>query len=121
MRKVLISAHKNGLVLRVADFLLEPGADFIDVDGVVPQKHALLLVNADYKALFRDLFHGTRFGHAHLNTGLQHRRSDHEDDQQHQHDVNQRRDIDIGEGSLSSSVRSRKGHYRGTPGASAIR
>ena len=66
-------------------------------------------------------FTGARLGNIHFDAGLQHRGCDHEDDQQHQDNVHQGRDVDIGERSLSSSVRSRKGHYRGTPGASAVR
>ncbi len=89
--------------------------------GVVAQKNPLLLVDADHQALFGDLFHRPRLGHIDLDAGLQHRGGDHEDDQQHQDNVHQRRDVDVGEGSLSSSVGSRKGHYRGTPGASAVR
>src|ERR1700724_3061475 len=41
---IFVGANEDGLVLRVADFLLQAGADFIDVDGLVAQKDALLLV-----------------------------------------------------------------------------
>src|ERR1700730_19041065 len=43
---IFVGANEDGLVLRVADFLLEPGTDFIDVDGIVAQKDAFLLVVA---------------------------------------------------------------------------
>ena len=35
---IFISADKDGLMLRVADFLFNPGGNFVDVDGVVAQK-----------------------------------------------------------------------------------
>ena len=108
-------------MLRVANFLLKPGADFIDIDGVVAQKDPLLLVDADHQPLFGDLFYRPRFGHTYFDAGLQHRRGDHKDDQQDQYHVHQRGNVDVGEGCLGSSVRSRKGHYRCTPGASAVR
>src|SRR6266481_8598043 len=118
---IFVGTDEDGLVLRIADFLFEPGSDLVDVDRVVAQKNALLLVNADHQAFFGNLFHGARFGYVYLNAGLQHRGGDHEDDQQHQNNIHQGRNVDIGERGLSSSVGSRKGHYRGTPGASAVR
>ena len=118
---IFIGADEDGLALRVADFLSDPGGDFVDVDRVIAEKHPLLFVDADHQAFFGDLFDGPGLGDIELYAGLQHRGSDHKDDQQHQYNVHQRRDVDVGEGSLSSSVRSRKGHYRCTPGASAVR
>ena len=107
---VFIRAHEDELVLRIANLLLQLGADLVDVDGVVAQKHPLLLVNADHHALFGDLFHGARLGDIHFNPGLQHRRRHHKDDEQHQHHVDQRRDVDIGERSLSSPIGCGKRH-----------
>src|ERR1700674_2579802 len=114
---VLVRTDEDGLVFRIADFLPQLGGNLVDVDGVVPQEHALLLVDADDQAFFGDLLHGARLGNADLNPRLQHRRGHHEDDQKHQNDVDQRRDVDVGERSLGASVRSREGHYRRTSGA----
>ena len=61
----------------------------------VPQKHALLLVHADDQSLLRDLFDRTRPGHRDFNARLQHRRGDHENDEQHQHHVDVRNDVDL--------------------------
>src|ERR1039458_5711194 len=55
---VFVGADENGLVLRIADLLPQPGGNLIDVDGIVPQKYALLLVHADHQPLFSDFFEG---------------------------------------------------------------
>src|SRR2546422_2379435 len=120
-RHVFIGADEDGLVLRVTDFLTQPGSDFIDVDSIVAQKDALLLVDADYQALLGDLFYGARFWDIDFNARLQHWRRDHEDDQEHEDDVHQGRDVDIGERGLSAPVDSRESHYRRTSPASAVR
>src|SRR5882724_5752704 len=57
---ILIGADEDGLVLRVADFLFKLGPDLIDVDRVVAQKHALLLVDADHQTFFSDLLYRPR-------------------------------------------------------------
>ena len=36
--------------------------------------------------------------------GLQHRRGEHEDEQQHQHHVDQRRDVDVGQRGLGADL-----------------
>ena len=45
-RNILVGAHENGLVLRVAHFLPQLGTDLVDVDGIVAQKNALLFIDA---------------------------------------------------------------------------
>jgi len=61
----------------------------MNVDGLIAEKDLLLVIDGDDHALFGDLFHGAGFGDVDFNTRLQHRRRDHEDDEQHQHHVNQ--------------------------------
>ena len=36
-----------------------------------------------------------RLGQLHVHAAMEHRRDDHEDDEQHEHDVDQRRDVDL--------------------------
>src|SRR5713101_6639896 len=49
-RHVLVGANEDGLMLRVADLLTQLGSDLINIDGIVAQKDALLLINADNQA-----------------------------------------------------------------------
>src|SRR5215470_10755472 len=117
---ILIGADEYRLVLRIADFLAKLRLDLVDVDRVVAQKHALLLVDADHHALFGDLFNGARPGNVNLNARLQYRRGDHKDDQQHQHHVDQRSDVDVGDGGLRPAVGSGESHQRLAPAVSAM-
>ena len=48
-------------------------------------------------ALFGDLVDGAGLRNGDFDAGLQHGRGDHEDEQKHEHDVDQRRDVDVGE------------------------
>src|SRR5579863_2092220 len=98
-------------MLRVAHLLPQLGSNFVDVDGIVPQEHALLFIDADHHPLFGDLFHSTSLGNADLDSRLQHRGRDHEDDQQHQHHIHQRRNVDVRKRKLGASVGSRESHY----------
>src|SRR5438093_5955992 len=115
---IFVCTNEYGLALRITHFLPQLGANLIDVDGIVAQKYALLLIDADHHPLFRDLLDSPRLGHTDFNAGLQHRRRDHKDDEQHENNVHEWRDVDIGEGSLRASVGSRKGHYRRTSAGS---
>src|SRR5215468_9642127 len=54
---ILVGADKYRLILRVADLLAQLRLDLVDIDWIVAQKYALLLVDADHHALFGDLFH----------------------------------------------------------------
>src|SRR6266849_9824852 len=51
-RHVFVGAEKDRLMLRIANLLAELGSDLIDIDGIVAQKDALLLINADHQAFF---------------------------------------------------------------------
>src|SRR5208337_632124 len=78
----------------------------------VVQKHALLAVNGDDQALLGDFLHrfGVRDGD--FDARLQDRRSHHEDDQQHQHYIHQRGDVDVGQRRLRASRCVGVRHYR---------
>src|SRR6516164_6358114 len=86
-RHVLIGAHINRLVLGVADFLVKFGLDLVDVDGIVAEKYALLLVDADHQSFLGDFLHGAGFRNVDFDARLQHGSRDHEDDQKHKHHV----------------------------------
>ena len=86
-RNVLIGADENRLMLRIANPAPQLRGNLINVDRIIAQEDALLLVNIDDQALFRDLLDGAGTGNIDFDTLLQNRRSDHEDDQQHQHHV----------------------------------
>src|SRR5216684_6092608 len=111
---IFIRPQENRLMLWIAHLLPQFTSNFVDVDRIVSQKHSLLFVNADHQPLFGDLFHGSCFGNADFDSGLQHRRGDHENDQQHQHHIYQRSDVDVGKRELRASVGSRESHYRRT-------
>src|SRR5215475_720339 len=114
---VFVGAEINRLMQRVANFLLQHRSNGIDVDGVVAQEDPLLLVDADDDALFGDLLDGSRLRHVDFNARLQHRRSDHENDQQNQDDVDERGYVDVGESDLRPAIRCGEGHYRRTSSA----
>src|SRR6266704_5227235 len=101
-------------MLRIADFLLQLIRNLIDVDGIVPEKYPLLLVNTDHQALFGDFLHRAGFGNSNLDPRLQHRRRDHEDNQQYKDNVHQRSDVDVGESNLRAPIGSGESHYRRT-------
>jgi hypothetical protein len=111
-RDIFVGAQKNRLVLRVANLLLQARSDLVDVDGIVAEKNSLRFVDADHEALFGDFFHCAGVGHVDFDPGLQHRRGHHENDEQHEHDIHQRRDV--GERALGASVGGGEGHQRRT-------
>src|SRR5580704_10901643 len=115
---IFVGADKNRLVLRITTLLSNLCRNVINVDGIVPEKYALLFVDGDHQSLFSDFLDGAGLRHADFNPGLQNGRGHHKDDQQHQHDVDQRSDIDIGESGLGASVGCGEGHYRLASGAS---
>ena len=84
--------------------LLSSRGQIVDVDGLVLQEDVLVLVDGDDHAFFGELVDRARLGDGDLDAGLQHRRGEHEDEQQHQHHVDQRRDVDLGERGLGASA-----------------
>src|SRR5437016_3880558 len=109
---VLIGTQVNGLMLRIANSLLERASNQIDVDRIVAEKNLLGLIDADYQPLFGDLFHRTSSWNVDFNPRLQYRRCDHENDEQDQHYIHQRRDVDIRQRGLCASLGIGEGHQR---------
>src|SRR5258705_6324051 len=63
---ILVSPNEDRLVLRVANLLAQLGLDVVDVDGIIAQEYALLLVDTDHHALFGDFFDGARLRNIYL-------------------------------------------------------
>src|SRR5262249_8974861 len=118
---IFIRTDEYRLVLRVANLLAQLIGDLVDIHGVVAHKNPLLFVDAYHHALFGDLLHRARFGDSHLNPRRKTRSGHNEDNEQNKNNVNQGRDVYMGEGSLSAPIRSRKGHYRRTSAVSGVR
>src|ERR1700688_585558 len=114
---VLIGAQINCLVLRIANLLLNGWGDLIDVDGIVAQKNFLRFVDADYETFFRNFLHGAGVRDVYFNAGLQDWSGDHKNDEQHEDDVHERSDVDIGERGRSAAIGGGKGHQRPASGA----
>src|SRR5437588_759534 len=118
-RDIFIGAQIDRLVLRIANLLPQARSDLIDVDGIVAEKNFLRFVDADYEALFGNLFHGAGVGDVDFDSGLQYRRGHHENNKQHEDDIHQRRDVDVGERGLGASVGGGEGHQRRTSATGA--
>src|SRR5258707_11855217 len=116
-RNVLVGANEDELIARIAHPLPDAGGNLVDIDGVVAEENPLIFVNGDDDPLFSDFFHGSSLGNADLDAGLENRRSHHKYDEQDEHDVNQRGDVDIGERGLSAAIGGSEGHQRLTSAA----
>ncbi len=75
----------------------------VHVDGLVLQEDVLLAVDGDDHPFFGELIDGARLGDGHFNARLKHRRCEHEDEQKHEHHIDQRCDVDLGECGLGMS------------------
>src|SRR3982074_2469515 len=115
-RNIFVGAQIDRLMLRIANLLLQTRSDLVDVDGIVAEKNFLRFVDADYKALFGNLFDGASVGNVDFNPGLQYRRGYHENDKQHEDDIHQRRHVDVGKRGLRASVGGSECHHRRTSG-----
>src|ERR1700726_129600 len=113
-RDIFVGAQINRLVLRIANFLSQARSDLVDVDGIVAEKKFLRFVDADHEALFGNLFDRAGVGDVDFDSGLQYRRGHHENNKQHEDDIHQRRDVDVGERGLGASVAGGEGHQRRT-------
>src|SRR6185369_2290423 len=92
---IFVSAHEDVLVLWISNLLVQLVCDFINVDWIVAEEDALFFIDGNHQSLFGDLLHSLGLRNGDFYARLQHRRSDHEDDEQHQHDVHERSDIDV--------------------------
>src|SRR6266852_1040359 len=109
-RDIFIGAQINRLMLRIANLLPQARSNLVDVDGIVAEKNFLRLVDADHEAFFGDLFDGARVGDVDFDSGLQYRRGHHENNEQHEDDIHQRRDVDVSKRGLGASVGGGEGH-----------
>src|SRR6266852_1002651 len=113
-RHIFIGAQIDRLVLRISNLLSQARSNLVDVNGIVAEKNFLRFVDADYDALFGDLFDGASVGDVDFNSGLQNRRGHHENNEQHEDDIHQGRDVDVGKRGLGASVGGGEGHLRRT-------
>src|SRR6266404_6484752 len=109
-RDIFIGAQIDRLVLRIANLLPQACSDLVDVDGIVAEKNFLRFIDADHEALFGDLFDGASVGNVDFDSRLQYRRGHHENNKQHEDDIYQGRDVDVGQRSLGASVGGGEGH-----------
>src|SRR5215467_4173769 len=116
-RNVFVGADENRLVARIADALLQSGSDLVDVDWVVAEIDLLRFVDADDQALFSNFLHRARVGHVDFDARLKDRSRDHEDNEEYQNNVNQRRDVNVRQSRLRASVGGGKRHQRATSAA----
>src|SRR5215469_10387639 len=114
---VFVGAEINRLMRRIANLLLQHRGNGIDVNRIVAEEDALLLVDADDQALFGDLLNRSCLRDVDFNARLQHGRGDHENDQQNQDNVDERGYVDVGESDLCPAVRCGERHYRRTSSA----
>jgi hypothetical protein len=75
----------------------------VDVDGLVLQEDVLFFVDGDDHAFFGELIDGARLRDRYFDAGLEDGRGEHEDEQKHEDDVDQRRDVDLGQCGLGAS------------------
>src|SRR3984893_872942 len=113
-RDIFIGAQIDRLVLRIANLLFQARSNLVDVDGIVAEKNFLRFVDADDKALFGNFFDRAGVRDVYFDSGLQYRRGHHENDEQHEDDIHQRRDVDVGKRGLGTSVGGGEGHQRRT-------
>ena len=73
------------------------------VDWFVLEEDVLVLVDGDDHALFGELIDGTGFGDGDFDAGLKDGGGKHEDEEQDENDVDERGDVDLGEGGLGAS------------------
>src|SRR6266404_3309014 len=118
-RDIFIGAQIDRLVLRIANLLPQSRSDLVDVDGIVAEKNFLRFVDADYDTLFGNLFDGASVGDVNFDPGLQYRCGHHENNKQHEDDIHQGRDVDVGKRGLGASVGGGEGHQRRTSATGA--
>src|SRR5277367_5179983 len=55
---IFVGTQIDGLMLRIANPLLQSRSDAIDVDGIVAEENFLRFIDTDDEALFGDFFNG---------------------------------------------------------------
>ena len=84
--------------LFVRGILGEDGGEVVDVDGFVLEEDVLVFVDGDDEVDFAELRDEAGVGNGDLDAALQNRGGEHEDEEQNQDHVDQRRDVDVGHG-----------------------
>src|SRR5580658_1038968 len=107
---VRIGAEKDELVAGIADLLPELGGNLVDVDGIVAEENALVLIDRDNHPFLSNFLDGAGFWHIDFNARLQDWRSDHEDDEQNEDDIDKGSDVDIGECGLGTALGRSESH-----------
>jgi len=98
-RNCFVGAKKDG-VLRLLKLGCYLSTELVNVNGTVAEIDALVLVDGDDEALLIDFFYGRGLGDVDFDAGLQDRGGDHENDEQHENNVNERDHVDLGERAL---------------------
>src|SRR5688572_331596 len=97
-----VPAQEYLFVCAIDHLLPKPFCEDPDGDWLLTQDHAAVFSEAfrhvHEDSFARDLVRLSRLRQFHFHAALQHRRGDHEDDQQHEHHVDERDDVDLGKG-----------------------
>ena len=94
-----VATEKDGVV-GMLELLFNFVGEVVDVDGVVAEIDALVLVEGDDEALLGDFFDGVGFGDVDFDAGLKDGGGDHKNDEENEDDVDERHHVDVGEGGL---------------------
>src|SRR5690606_22345034 len=99
---ILVSLQEDRKIA-VSDITLEQGSQFIEVNLIRAIEETFIPADGDHRPLFGiDIGNRSCLRQLHLDSGLQDRCRYHEDNQQNQDDVHQRRHIDLRHRRLSS-------------------
>src|SRR4051812_16889643 len=86
----------------------------IHVNGIAAEKNFLFTVDSDHQPRLGNLINGLRVRHSHVNARLNNRRGQHKDNEQHQHHIDKRSDVDVGKRGLCATLGIGKCHVLGT-------
>jgi hypothetical protein len=73
----------------------------VDVNGIVAEVDALILVEGDNQTLLSDFLDGVSFGDVDFDAGLEDGSGDHENDEKNENDIDKRHHVDVRKGRLS--------------------
>ena len=94
-RDGLVAAQVDGVSLRIVQLRMHLVSKLVNIDRVVPDVDSLRVIDGNHDARFGNFLHCLGLRHVHLNAGLQDRRCNHENYQQHEHDVHKGNDVDL--------------------------
>jgi len=83
------------------ELLFDFGGEVVDVNGIVAEIDALILVDGDDEADLGDFLDCMSFGDVDFDAGLEDGCGNHEDDEEDEDDVDERHHVDLGERGLS--------------------